>query len=381
MLLNKNTIIFYLLLNVMLFPIISFGNSININEINTHIKNNSNNTICDLLQYNDKLTKEYITEDYIKSNGMETFKSFYFKINDMISYNNNYKYGVVIKKSNLRFMSTDEPYYKSKNNNFDYLQNSEIKFNEPIIILFEYKDWYFVQSYNTNGWINKHDVALFKTKKLFQDYVNYNKFVVVIDKNLIIDNLYLDMSVKLNYLSEYKNSYKIKLPRRDYNGFVYFVDETISKTSLNNGYLLYNENNLKKQAFKYLDTQYGWGGMNNGIDCSGFILNVYGSFGIKLPRDSINQQKSTGKFIELSENMTISERLSLLKGTKIGSLLYFKGHIMMYLGFIDNKPKIIHSVALYLDDCPMSVIVSDLDIKRMNNITFIESITSITNFL
>ena len=53
---------------------------------------------------------------------------------------------------------------------------------------------------------------------------------------------------------------------------------------------------------------------------------------------------------------------------------------MMYLGFIDNEPKIIHSVASYLNDSPMSVVISDLNIKRMNNLTFIENISSITSF-
>jgi hypothetical protein len=294
----------------------------------------------------------------------------------LIDYNNNYKYGIVVKKSNLRFLPTNKQYIK--NNNFDYLQNSEIKFNEPVIILFEYKDWYFVQSYNTNGWVNKFDVALFKNKKSFQNYINNDKFIVVIDKNIIFDNLYLDMSVKLNYLQEYKEYYNIKLPKRDQYGFVYFVDKKILKNGLNNGYLEHNEKNLKTQVFKYLNTKYEWGGINNGIDCSGFILNVYGTFGIKLPRDSINQQKSTGNYIDIPENTNLQDRLDLLKKTKIGSLLYFKGHIMIYLGFIDNKPKIIHSVASYLNNTPMSVQIDNLYIKRINNKAFIQSISNIT---
>ena len=368
--------IFLLVLSVLL-PKISFGN--NIDLINTNIEKYNQDNVCNLILYNKTLTKDYIINNYIVDNNFKEFQNFSFDVNKLISYNN-YKYGVVIRKSNLRFLPTNKQYIKNKNNNFDYLQNSEIKFNEPVIVLFEYNDWYFVQSYNANGWVNKFDIALFKTKKSFQNYINYDKFVIVIDKKIIIDNLYLDMSVKLNYLQENKENYNIKLPKRDQYGFVYFIDKKISKNGLNNRYLEYNEKNLKNQVFKYLDTKYEWGGKNNGIDCSGFVLNVYGTFGIKLPRDSINQQKSTGNYISIPENMNLQNRLDLLKKTKVGSLLYFKGHIMIYLGFIDNKPKIIHSIASYLNNTPMSVKIDDLYIKRINNTTFIQNISSITNF-
>ncbi len=43
--------------------------------------------------------------------------------------------------------------------------------------------------------------------------------------------------------------------------------------------------NLLNDAYRYLGVRYVWGGNTfNGIDCSGFVKNVFGSQGFKLPR-------------------------------------------------------------------------------------------------
>jgi gamma-D-glutamyl-L-lysine dipeptidyl-peptidase len=51
-----------------------------------------------------------------------------------------------------------------------------------------------------------------------------------------------------------------------------------------------NENEVFKIASQYLETSYLWGGRSNfGIDCSGFVQQVYKLFGIKLLRDASMQ--------------------------------------------------------------------------------------------
>lgn len=374
---NKYKIFFKLLIIIVFCYFLFFNNFVKISYINERIIKNNNNNVFDLKNYKNTFTKKYITTDFVKNNKIK--KEFYFDFSKFIEYGNNYKYGISIRKTNLRFLPIDNALCKNYNEDFDYLQNSEIKFNTLLLILFEYKDWYFVQTYNANGWVKKNDIAFFDTKESFISYLTNKQFLIVIDKNIIIDHIYIDMGTKINYFKKYKNHYKVIIPKRNNDGYVYFITKNITKNGLSIGYLKYNKKNLIKQAYKYLGTKYGWGGSNNGIDCSGFILNVYSSFGIKLPQDSINQQKSTGNYINIS-NTTHKERLKILKNTKIGSLLYFKGHIMLYLGFINNKPSIIHSVASYSNKKIMSVTINDLYIKRNNGITFIDSLLTVTNF-
>ena len=77
---------------------------------------------------------------------------------------------------------------------------------------------------------------------------------------------------------------------------------------------------LVNTAYSYLGTPYRWGGKSTlGIDCSGFTFMVYALNGIYIHRDSAWLPQSPVKKIADCEK-------------KAGDLLYFPGHIAMYLG-------------------------------------------------
>ena len=55
------------------------------------------------------------------------------------------------------------------------------------------------------------------------------------------------------------------------------------------------ENALLQAVTPWLGTPYKWGGTTkDGVDCSGFVQNIYAEFGVKLPRCS-RQQRKIGK--------------------------------------------------------------------------------------
>lgn len=86
---------------------------------------------------------------------------------------------------------------------------------------------------------------------------------------------------------------------------------------------------LVKTAYSYLGTPYRWGGKSTlGIDCSGFTFMVYALNGIYIHRDSAWLPQSPVRRIADCEK-------------KPGDLLYFSGHIALYLG----NGEYIHSTA------------------------------------
>ncbi len=88
-------------------------------------------------------------------------------------------------------------------------------------------------------------------------------------------------------------------------------------------------NALVNTAYSYLGTPYRWGGKSTlGIDCSGFTFMVYALNGIYIHRDSAWLPQSTVRKIADCEK-------------KPGDLLYFPGHIALYLG----NGEYIHSTA------------------------------------
>ncbi|MCI8896056.1 MAG: hydrolase [Lachnospiraceae bacterium] len=73
-------------------------------------------------------------------------------------------------------------------------------------------------------------------------------------------------------------------------------------------------------ACQYIGNPYVYGGtdINNGIDCSAFVQQVFGHFGIKLPRVSYDQINS-GKEVSY-------------ENAQAGDIICYSGHVAIYMG-------------------------------------------------
>lgn len=90
---------------------------------------------------------------------------------------------------------------------------------------------------------------------------------------------------------------------------------------------------LRKIAFKYLGAPYLWGGRSPfGIDCSGFVQNVYRFFNVRLPRDAY-QQANEGEVIDF-----VSQSL-------LGDLAFFENEDgkIIHVGIVLENNEIIHA--------------------------------------
>jgi len=153
-----------------------------------------------------------------------------------------------------------------------------------------------------------------------------------------------------------------------------------------------------EEAFRFLDAPYGWGGEGGGRDCSRFLLDLFESFGLQLPRHSGTQAHETTFSIDISSVTNEKERIQLIEAAaKRGIvLLHLPGHIMLYLGRdAGGTPMVLHAFAEYLVPCAQAdprrenggetllevdrVSLSDLELGRGTSRTaFIERITHIS---
>lgn len=93
------------------------------------------------------------------------------------------------------------------------------------------------------------------------------------------------------------------------------------------------EEAVTQRAFQYLNTPYLWGGRSVfGIDCSGYVQQVYRFFNKTLPRDA---------YLQAGEG----EVVGFLQETKCGDLAYFDNEDgrITHVGLLLNADTIIHA--------------------------------------
>ena len=340
--------------------------------------------VYDLHNYKESLTKNELA-GYINfyntpsktmygSNGNVLSESFYSTVKancniSAIKENNPVSYALVVKKTNLRTFPTDEGVYDSDSlREIDRFQESSAEAGEPVVILHRSVDqkWFFVQMYNYRAWLKAEDVAVAKDKNEVTDFMDKKDFIIVTGNhvktqfnpyNKGISQVELGMGTKLPLVvdsPEVINNqntaghYVVKLPWRNDKGDLEFKNSLISiKEDINIGYLPYTREDIIRQAFKLLGDRYDWGNKYLGRDCSGFVISVYNSFGIKLPRNTDEQEKGAGSIYKFSSGYSLEKRRGILDNAKAGAVIFMKGHEMMYLGKVDGVHYMIHDFIGY----------------------------------
>jgi cell wall-associated NlpC family hydrolase len=108
-----------------------------------------------------------------------------------------------------------------------------------------------------------------------------------------------------------------------------------------------------EEAFRYVGTPYGFGDKDGGRDCSRLLLDVFETFGIRMPRHSSWQARSGTYSIDLT-GASEGDRLLLLDAAASGGvvLMHMPGHIMLYLGRdADDRPMALHGLGEYKARC------------------------------
>ena len=108
--------------------------------------------------------------------------------------------------------------------------------------------------------------------------------------------------------------------------------------------LRFNRVNAARIANELIGEPYGWGGLYGNRDCSAMTRDFFTVFGIWLPRHSADQVKETGFLVDLQGLSAMEkEKTIIAKGIPYLSLLWRKGHVMLYIGQKDGRALIFHN--------------------------------------
>ncbi len=288
-------------------------------------------------------------------------------------YNTLAKKAITLKNVNIRVIPTNSPMFYDPTQPgegfpFDYNQNSSIKINTPIIVSHLSKDraWAYIESSTVGGWIEIGTIA-FVDDNFIQEFKTSNYFISVKEKFPIYDPIFREY-IKVATIFPKKNN-KFIIAKKDDNQNALISYITLNNDEVEAMPLVFNSENRIKIAKQLIDEPYGWGGLLNNRDCSSFTQDYFATFGKFLHRNS-KAQLSNGKYLDMS-NLSNDEKKEFMKknGVPFSTLVYLKGHIMLYIGVKENEPLVFHNI--------WSVRLKDTDGKKYRHIIGKATITTL----
>lgn len=394
-----------------------FVSTADLDMLNLQIRQKSSNTIVDLVNYPEKVYTQWLVNKILatmiigKFNDKEVPKLFkngapltefsftHAKQNcglDELPAVCVVRYALTIDRTNIRLLPEEAGWFTAKDDtHYDQLQATVLDPCEPVAVLVDSKDkqFVFVESRTYAGWVKPSALA-FTDKATWTKYAAPQNYLTVIASRKTIPQgkAFFQMGGRVLLRApdlQKDGSWAINIPNVDANGTIIEQGFNIpNDNGVVKGTLACSENNLIRQAFRFLGEGYGWGGLEKNVDCSSFVQDVYRSVGIELPRDADKQEKAMARSISL-KNMTREQRLEILKKSKAGSLLFMPGHVMIYLGTDDKgEPLAIHALSSYftfedgktVKHYVRKVLVSDLHFTNKDKVEMIDRLTSVGNF-
>jgi hypothetical protein len=257
---------------------------------------------------------------------------------------------IALYPSAMRVLPTPEPFFKKADDfPFDVLQNAAVKMNDPLRILHVSSDglWVFARGADASGWIESRDVA-FISETRAAELTEKDLIVVVKDETLLHDAkngaiAKVNLGTLFPRISEDDNSYKVLAPIQAEGRETRLIEARIPKEAARRFPLDFNQGNIALVGNQLLGKPYGWGGLRHNRDCSSMIRDFYLPFGLWLPRGSYNQIHS-GAPVSLSKLSNYEkERLLMEKGVPFRTIVYLRGHIMLYVGNLNGRPLVFHA--------------------------------------
>ena len=293
----------------------------------------------------------------------------------------------------------------------DNLYLAALRVNAPLIVRAQSVDKNYllcVSSFLYVSWVPAKDVAICKDKAewLAAWDIPEGKELVVTGYKVHTEQSRVTPNTadRMLYMGTVLESVDVESPqqalglvgtRSAYNNHVCYLpvrndDGTYSKelaliaesADVSEGYLPLTSANIAQVAFNSLGQMYGWGGMLEANDCSGYVRDVYKCFGLELARNTTWQMNMPVCSYNLS-GLDDAHKAAAIAQMPLGTVLFWGGHEMIYLGQENGKLYVISSLGsigdVYGDSHNISqiksVAINTLDMVRANRNSWLTTLT------
>ena len=322
-------------------------------------------------------------------------------------------YAVVTTHTTMRCFPTDRMMgYTPGDADDDNLYLAALRVNEPLIVRAQSVDGNFLlctSSCMDAGWVPVQDVAIcgYRAEWLSAWDIPRGKELVVTGYKVHTEQsrvtpetanrmLYMGTVLERVDLDDPQEALELVGTRSAYYNHVCYLpvrgaDGSYSKQlaliaqsdDVSEGYLPLTKANIAKVAFNALGKMYGWGGMLDANDCSGYVRDVYKCFGFELPRNTTWQMESPVRKYDLT-GLDDAHKAAAIAQMPLGTVLFWGGHEMIYLGQEGGKLYVISSLGgigdaygdAYSSYQVKGVSINSLDMVRASRATWLTTLTA-----
>jgi NLPC_P60 stabilising domain, N term/SH3 domain (SH3b1 type)/SH3 domain of SH3b2 type/NlpC/P60 family len=265
---------------------------------------------------------------------------------------------ITVRNAALRVFPTRRPFFRDPRRAgqgypFDYFQNSELWAGTPLLVTHRSANgaWYLVEAGLANGWLPAD--ALAWTDEAFRCNYRRSEFVALISDQVTLSDReggFLAVG-RLGALfplrGETDETLQLLVPVRDADGRAVLRTAAVPLQAAAPFPLPLRSGLLADLADGLLGQPYGWGGLYQNRDCSATLHDLFTPFGLWLPRNSLQQARAVGRFVDLAGLTPAQKRARLLaEGVPFYTLVSFPGHIGLYLGTdpASGVPLLLHNL-------------------------------------
>lgn len=188
-------------------------------------------------------------------------------------------------------------------------------------------------------------------------------FIRVIKDNITIGSVKYDIGDKVPLLSQDNDKVVVLTPEGSYTTL-------LKDGSFVIGNAVYDEALMKTMAESQLNNPYDWGGKEGFRDCSAYVRDLWRVFGADIPRSSGLQKLVGKKLIDAPKNE--EEFYAVLRNAKpYRTLIFFKGHVIMYGGMENGDYIIYHAVNSLVNDNGKKVQIAKVAKNRLKEEQFV----------
>lgn len=258
---------------------------------------------------------------------------------------------ITLKRLDIRALPTGKPLYNNpelpgEGFPFDLLQNSSVHFNEPVFISHRSKDgaWSYIFTNNASGWVKSDSLSILSSDEI--------KIMISLPK-LFVTHDNIPLYTSNGKFIDYSRIGMVFSVSKDTNDSYYVLsgseENNLTEIEFPKGYGHIGPSPINTQELMLIGNQmlrntYGWGGMFGERDCSAMIRDMYTPFGLWLPRNSGSQAKK-GEVISF-KGLNNGQKIALIKEKAVPfeTILYKKGHVLLYLGTYQDSVMALHNI-------------------------------------